>query len=43
MEKFGSAYIAKRDNEPGLYQMESTAVEEFQKAAEGIKPATSSK
>ena len=43
MAKSGSAYIAKRDNEPGLYQMESTAVEAFQKAAQGIKPATSSK
>ena len=35
MAKFGSAYIAKRDNEPGLYQMESTAVEESSKSRRG--------
>jgi hypothetical protein len=37
--KSGENYIARREGEPSLYQLDSKAVEELQKAAEGVKPA----
>jgi hypothetical protein len=37
--KSGSSYIAKRENEPTLYQLDSSAVDALQKAADDIKPA----
>ena len=37
--KSGDNYIAKREGEPSLYQLDSKAVEELQKAAADIKPA----
>jgi Domain of unknown function (DUF4340) len=37
--KSGDHYIAQRENEPSLYQLDSGAVEGLLKAAEGIKPA----
>jgi hypothetical protein len=37
--KSGDNYIAKREGEPSLYQLESKAIEELQKAAETVKPA----
>jgi Domain of unknown function (DUF4340) len=37
--KSGDDYIAKRDNEPALYQLSSSAVDDIQKAADEIKPA----
>jgi hypothetical protein len=36
--KSGENYIAKRDNEPSLYQLDSNAVEDLQKAAADVKP-----
>jgi hypothetical protein len=36
--KSGDGYIAKRENEPSLYYLQSTAVEALQKAADDIKP-----
>jgi hypothetical protein len=36
--KSGDGYIAKRENEPSLYFLESTAVDALQKAADDIKP-----
>jgi hypothetical protein len=32
-------YIARREGEPSLYQLDPKAVEELQKSAEGVKPA----
>jgi Domain of unknown function (DUF4340) len=40
--KSGSDYIAKRDNDTSLYQLNSSSVEELQKAADAIKPANTS-
>ena len=37
--KSGSSYIAKRENEPTLYQVDSTSVDDLQKTADAIKPA----
>ena len=37
--KSGSGYIASRENEPTLYQLDSSAVDALQKAADDIKPA----
>ena len=36
--KTGDHYIAKRENEPALYQLDSKSVEELVKAADNIKP-----
>ncbi len=41
--KSKDAYIAKRENEPALYQLNSSSVDDLQKAASDIKPATSGK
>jgi hypothetical protein len=41
--KSGNDYIAKRANDPMLYQLESSAVDELQKSADGLKPATTAK
>jgi Domain of unknown function (DUF4340) len=37
--KAGKSYIAQRENEPTLYELDSGAVEALQKAADEIKPA----
>lgn len=37
--KSGDHYIAKRENEPALYQLDSKSVDDLLKAAEDIKPA----
>jgi len=37
--KSGNNYIAKRENEPTLYLMDSGAIDTLQKAADDIKPA----
>ncbi|HEY2821294.1 MAG TPA: DUF4340 domain-containing protein [Candidatus Acidoferrum sp.] len=37
--KSGDNYIAKREGEPSLYQLDPKAVEELQKAAAAVKPA----
>ena len=41
--KSGDAYIAKRENEPELYEVSTAAVTDLQKAAADLKPATESK
>jgi Domain of unknown function (DUF4340) len=39
ISKSGDNYIAKRENEPSLYQLDSKPVEELQKSAANVKPA----
>ena len=39
ISKSGGNYIAKRENDPALYQLTTTAVDELQKTVGGIKPA----
>lgn len=41
--KSGNDYIAKRENEPSLYQLDSSTVEDIEKAADEIKPAPAGK
>jgi hypothetical protein len=41
--KFGDGFLAKRENEPALYCLEAGTVNAIEKAAEGIKPAVTSK
>jgi Domain of unknown function (DUF4340) len=38
--KAGDGYIAKRDGEPSLYQLDASAVEDLQKSAGDLKEAT---
>src|SRR5215472_13620276 len=37
--KDGDNYVAKRENEPALYELGATAVKDFQDATAGLKPA----
>jgi hypothetical protein len=39
ISKSGANYVAKRENDPTLYQLTTTAVEDLQKSVDGIKPA----
>jgi Domain of unknown function (DUF4340) len=39
----GDHYLAKRENEPSLYQLEAKSVDDLLKAADGIKPAETKK
>jgi Domain of unknown function (DUF4340) len=39
ISKSGSFYVGKRENEPSLYQLETSAVDDLKKAADEIKPA----
>lgn len=39
ISKQGDQYFAKRDNEPGIYVLDSKAVDDLQKAASGVKEA----
>lgn len=39
MAKNGDRYLAKRENEPALYELSSTAITDLQKAAADVKPA----
>jgi hypothetical protein len=39
ISKSGDNYIAKRDNEPALYQLDSSSVADLQKVAADVKPA----
>ena len=43
LSKQGSDYIARRENDPGLYVLDSKAVEGLQKAESDLKPAVVSK
>jgi hypothetical protein len=36
--KNGEQYIAKRENEPALYELDATAVKDLEKAADDLKP-----
>jgi hypothetical protein len=40
ISKAGDNYIAKRENEPALYQIDSKAVGDLNKSAENMKPST---
>jgi hypothetical protein len=37
--KSGDSYVAKRENEPALYHLNASSVEDLQKAADEMKPA----
>jgi hypothetical protein len=39
ISKSGNTYIAKRDNEPALYQLDPSSVADLQKVAAEVKPA----
>jgi len=39
ISKAGNNYIAKRENEPTLYQLDSKAVDDLKKSADNVKPA----
>ena len=39
ISKSGTAYIAKRENDPSLYVLDSKAVDDLQKAVSDLKPA----
>jgi len=39
ISKSGENYVAKRENEPSLYQLDAKAVGDLQKSAEDVKPA----
>ena len=41
ISKSGDGYIAKRENDPSLYVLDSKAVEDLQKAVSDLKPAES--
>jgi hypothetical protein len=43
ISKNGDKYIAKRENEPSLYELDATAVTDLQKAASDVKPAAEPK
>jgi hypothetical protein len=43
ISKAGDNYIAKRENEPTLYPLDSKTVDELRKSAGGVKPAAPSK
>src|ERR1051326_1390732 len=39
LSKSGDKYVAKRENEPSLYELESKTVDDLEKAAGDVKPA----
>ncbi len=39
LAKSGDNYIAQRENEPALYQVDGKAVTDLEKAAQDLKPA----
>jgi cephalosporin hydroxylase len=39
ISKQGDQYFAKRENEPGIYVLDSKSVDDLQKAASGVKEA----
>ena len=40
ISKAGDNYVAKRENDPTLYQLDSKAVDDLKKSADDVKPAT---
>ena len=43
ISKQGDKYVAKRENEPGLYELDAKSVEDVQKSAGDLKPAEPAK
>jgi hypothetical protein len=43
ISKNGSGYVAKRENEPQLYQLDAKTVDDMQKNADGMKPDSTPK
>jgi hypothetical protein len=43
ISKNGDRYIAKRDNEPALYELDASVVTSLQKAAADLKPVAEPK
>jgi uncharacterized protein DUF4340 len=43
ISKAGNGYVAKRENEPLLYELDAKGIEDMQKAADDIKPAEAPK
>jgi len=43
ISKDGDHYVAKRDGEPGLYQLDPVVFTDLEKAAEDMKPAVEPK
>ena len=41
--KAGNVYVARSANDPTLYQLNSISIDELQKSADGLKPASSGK
>ncbi len=41
--KAGNNYIAKRESDPTLYQLDASAIDELQKSADRLKPANAAK
>jgi hypothetical protein len=41
--KSGNTYLAKRENEPSVYELDSKVVDEVQRAAADVKPAPPAK
>jgi hypothetical protein len=39
LSKSGDTFLAKRENEPALYKVNTSTIEELQKSAAGLKPA----
>ena len=39
LAKNGDRYVAKRENEHALYELNATSIDELQKSAAGVKPA----
>ncbi len=39
LSKSGDSYVAKRENEPALYELNASAITDLQNAAGGLKPA----
>jgi hypothetical protein len=43
ISKAGNSYFARRENEPGIYELDGKAVAEIQKTAADVKPAPPAK
>ena len=43
LSKSGDKYVARRENEPSLYELESKTVDDLEKAAGDVKPAAPAK
>jgi Domain of unknown function (DUF4340) len=40
ISKVGDNYVAKRENEPALYELDAKTIDDLKKSAEDVKPAT---